>query len=405
MKQIRSLLCAATALVAASSWAQETLKIGMFGPLSGPAAVAGTSFQKAWEFAIKDLNAAGGLQIDGKTKRLQLVVEDSQSKPEVGMSAAQKLLTRDNVDILVGDMIHSDVTLAVMELAANFPKVYYTGEPTSLDIAKKIKADPKRFANTWKFDFGSDSYAATAHDTLMYLVAEGKLKPKYKSVAVIAEDSGFSKPVVENLRNMLTQSGWKIGMDEAVPIGQSDFFPQISKLRGANVDYVVSIFTAVNSGIALVKQMKEQSVSTTHMGIYHPGLGNFLQATGPAAEGLLYAPMMFDPAHNAKHKEFATKLKASANTEITLDHLLGYCNASVLIDALKRAGSAQPDKLNAALAATDYTCMTTRWVFDPQTHAPRIGGNYLAVPSAQNQGGKFMVIWPKSVATTDYKAP
>src|SRR5690606_34475241 len=83
------------------------LVIGVVGPLSGPAANSGISMRQAYEVAAAEANKAGGIEVDGEKKTIKLIFEDSASRPEVGVSAAQKLLTRDNVDILVGDTIAS----------------------------------------------------------------------------------------------------------------------------------------------------------------------------------------------------------------------------------------------------------------------------------------------------------
>ena len=71
--------------------------------------------------------------------------EDSQGRPEVGVAAAQRLLTRDQVDILVADIFNSQVTLAVMELAGTFNKFMMSGQPVSDEIPKKIKSDPQKY--------------------------------------------------------------------------------------------------------------------------------------------------------------------------------------------------------------------------------------------------------------------
>lgn len=393
------------AIFATCAWAQDTVKIGMFGPLSGPAATGGISFRNGWEFALKEVNSSGGVTVDGRKKRIELFVEDSQSRPEVGLAAAQKLLTRDNVDIVIGDMVHSDVTLATMELAASYPKFFYTGEAISIEIAKKISNDKQKFANVWKHNFSSDSYASTVHDTLMQLVADGKLSPRTKTAAVVFEDTGFSKPIIEALTPLMEKSGWKISVREAVPIGHSDFYPQISKLRSNNPDYIVSIFTALNSGGAFVKQLKEQGVKVAHIGVNYPTLANFAQAAGSAAEGLMFTPMLWDPTNNPKHADFGKKLQASTGVEPDNNTVDAYCHAMILTGAISRAGSVQAAQLSAAMGKTDFRCLTARWVFDPDTHAPRIGGGFFEVPSGQFQGGKLFAIWPKSAATAGYKAP
>src|SRR5690606_9667865 len=126
---------AGAAFAGAASAADIT--IGVIGPLSGPAANSGISMRQAYEAAAAQVNKDGGIEIDGEKSEIKLIFEDSASRPEMGVSAAQKLLTRDNVDILVGDTISSSVTLALMEVAPSFGKFMMSGQPVSIEIAKK----------------------------------------------------------------------------------------------------------------------------------------------------------------------------------------------------------------------------------------------------------------------------
>ncbi|MCC7275885.1 MAG: ABC transporter substrate-binding protein [Alphaproteobacteria bacterium] len=396
---------AALAALAAppAALAQNTVKVGAIGPLSGPAAASGIAMRKAWEFVAADVNAQGGLMVDGKMKKIEMLFEDSQSRPEVGVSAAQKLLTRDNVDVLVGELFHSHVTLAIMELAPAFPKIFFTGQPVSQEIARKIASDKKKYGNYWKFSFNSDAYADTTFQTIEWLIKDGKVKAPNKTFGFVTEETDYAKSNIEFMRKLFEPAGWKMTGQELVPIGHGDFYPQISKLRAAPPDVLISIFTSPNAGAALVKQMKEQGVKPFHFAIFYPTLREFLAAAGPAAENLVYSPLLFDPDNNAKHKELSDRMQTFLGSAPSGDHAFGYCNAAVLFDAIKRAGAADVKKLGAALAATDFPCTLGRWVFDPATQSPRVGPDYFAVPAAQVQNGTWRAIWPASVATSEYK--
>src|SRR5690554_2302783 len=80
---------AAAALVCTLPAAAETLKIGAVLPMTGPAAVFGEKFQQAYTMAVEEINAAGG--VNGK--KLELLIEDSQEKPQIGKTATEKLIS------------------------------------------------------------------------------------------------------------------------------------------------------------------------------------------------------------------------------------------------------------------------------------------------------------------------
>lgn len=393
-------LSLAAALTLGTAQADD-LKIGVIGPLSGPAAVSGLSMQDAIKARVSQVNDAGGLELDGEKRQIELIFEDSASRPEQGVSAAQKLLTRDDVDILIGDTISSSVTLAIMEVSASFGKFTMSGQPVSIEIAKKVKAQPERFANFWKTGFNSDNYGATLYETVKMMVDDGTLTPKNKTVAFVVEDTDYGKSNMEYAKPLFEAGGWTVSSSETVSLGYADFYPQISKLRGDEPDVVISVFTSVNSGIALVKQLKEQGLTSRHIAIYYPIRGEFLEGAGKSADGLLWSPLIFDAVNNKSHAEFAEMFKGMTGVAANGDHAMGWCQMSVLINALDKAGSAEPAKISEAMKATDFPCSVGRYVFDPETHSPLGGADYLPAPTAQIQDGVSYVVWPKAAATRE----
>ncbi|HEU4987025.1 MAG TPA: ABC transporter substrate-binding protein [Rhizobiaceae bacterium] len=392
---------AGAAFAGAASAADIT--IGVIGPLSGPAANSGISMRQAYEAAAAQVNKDGGIEIDGEKSEIKLIFEDSASRPEMGVSAAQKLLTRDNVDILVGDTISSSVTLALMEVAPSFGKFMMSGQPVSIEIAKKIKSDPERFANFWKSSFNSDAYANTLFSTVQDLIEKGAVEADNKKIAFIVEDTDYGKSNVEYTQPLFEEAGWSVSSSETVPLGHADFYPQLSKLRGDEPDVLISIFTSVNSGIALVKQIKEQGLKSLHLAVYYPIRPEFLEGAGDTANGLLWTPLFFDPVNNPKHKEFAEMFKELSGVDGNGDHAQGYCQMTMLLDNIKKAGSIEPAKLSEAFAKTDFECVIARLAYDTETHTPKIGPDYFPVPMAQIQDGVSFAIWPSTTATSEFK--
>ncbi len=392
------------AVVLAAGAAEAQVKIGVVGPLSGPQANSGVAMRKGFEMAVEETNAAGGVTVDGKKQQITLMFEDSASRPEMGMSAAQKLLTRDGVDILIADSMASSVTLATMELAPSFGKFMASGQPVSIAIAQKIKAEPEKYANFWKMSFNSDAYAQAIFESTRDLVAAGKAKAPKKTIAFIVEDTDYGKSNVEFTAPLFEKDGWKVISNDAVANGTADFYPQLSKLRANEPDVLVSIFTSPNSGAALVKQMNEQGLNSLHLAVYYPVRPEFMQAAGAAANGLLWTPVIFDPDHNASHKTFAEKVKAKTGAVGTGDHALGYCQMAMMLDNLGKAASVDPKKLSDAFARTDFKCVYGRWAYDTAIHTPKIGADHLPVPFAQIQKGESQVVWPKSAATAEFQA-
>ena len=85
-----------------SAQAQETLKIGGVGPLSGGGTAWGLAAQRGMEIAIEEINAAGGVKAEGKTHKLQLVMYDDQYTGAGGKAAAERLVNQDKVKFIIG---------------------------------------------------------------------------------------------------------------------------------------------------------------------------------------------------------------------------------------------------------------------------------------------------------------
>ena len=153
-------------VLGATAWAAAApteIRVGVVAPLSGPAAWAGSSIKQGCELAVKQINADGGIFLKEYNKKIPLkaIYEDDQSKPAMGVAVAEKLITKDKVHYLIGSAFHSSVTMAVMELAPKYNLPIQSFMPVSEAISDKIAADPKKYWNFWKGDFGSSAYGET----------------------------------------------------------------------------------------------------------------------------------------------------------------------------------------------------------------------------------------------------
>lgn len=404
MRMKTGLLIAAAAMLAVPGIAAaQDVTIGVVGPLTGPAANTGVAAKQAMEYAVKQWNAGNGPSESDNPPQVKLLFEDSQSRPEVGVSAGQKLFTRDNVDMLIGDTLHSSVTMAMMELAPQFQKPVLSAEPVSTAIADKVSSDPEKYKYFWKGDYNSDGYGRAVHGFYKWMIEEGKLKPESKTIAFVIEETDYGRSNAEIISQLFAEDGWKTTEIEAVPLGAADFYPQLSKLRQNPPDIVVSVFSAANSGIAFVKQFKEQGLKSSSMGIYYPTKPEFMQQAGDAAEGMVWASLQFAPDLYPQHKEFSDAIQAEYGNPATFSHAEDYCVMNIALKAIEKAGGNDPAKISEALGNTDYDCIIGRYVFDPKDHAIKSGPDFLPVPVAQVQGGKNVVLWPSSVATAEYK--
>jgi branched-chain amino acid transport system substrate-binding protein len=379
--------------------------IGTTGPLTGPAAETGIAMRQGFTMAIEDCNNKGGIYIKeaGKKLPIKLLVEDNQSKPEVGVSVGEKMITRDKINVL-WSYFHSSVAMAVMELAPKYGIPVFSSGSVSLSITDKIQKDPNRYWSYWKADYMGDAYDRAAISAYKYLIGSGLFKPRNKTVAFIAEDTDWGRVSAENTSKLFKKMGFKTVGTEIVSLKETDFYPQYTKLKALNPDILVTIHVSLSTSVAFTKQFQEQALKSSRFGMFYPRHPEFIRDTGKASEYLLWTPCFIDPDNIPQHKEFKARvLKRWSNILFSFDHVYGYDNMNVILSAINSAGSLEPKAIIGALPKIDVKGLMGRFVYDVKTHSFIDGEDYLPMKVAQIQNGKNIIIWPKSMAVGSYK--
>lgn len=333
-----------------------------------------------------------------------MLVEDSQSRPEVGVAGAQKLLGRDEVDFLIGEGFHSSVSLAIMELSPQYETPMMSGQSIASGISEKIRADHDKYRRFFKANFNSDAYALALRDFTDSLIADGVVPGEGRSLAFVVEETDAGRSNVAEVTKALEGRGWTVDTVEVVPINNTDFFPQISKLRALDPDLVVTTFTSPQSGASFVRQWNEQGLEMLHAAIYYPLITEFAELAGDATEGMVWLPRLFDPDRIELHRAFAERATQALDREVNTDLAYGYCYMNLALTAIDSAGTLEADAIVAQLAASDLPCVMGRYVFDPESNTARSGADYLAVPIAQVQDGVNEVIWPAPLSSSAFRA-
>lgn len=406
VRQLQALMLVVLVLTSSSCGhgQNSTIRIGMTSPLTGPAAESGIALREGALLAVDEINAAGGIEVDGNKYEVELLVEDTESKPEVGVSAAERLITKEKVHYLIGDAILSSVTMAIMELAPKYQIPVVSGESVSEAIVDKVRSDPEKYRYFWKMNFGSTTYADSVFRTVNWLLDEGEFQPDTKTVFFIVEDTDYGRSNAGEAAELFERIGWSTVAVETVPMGHTDLYPQLTKLRAADADILISIFTPLSSGVALVKQFRELDINALHIAVYYPTRPEFMEQVDQAGEGLLWTPLAFDPRHLHSHEVFAEKVQSNFSTQATIDHAYGYDFIHNATDSIDRADSLEPARIIEAVASLDRRGVIGRYVFDQEDHQVMSGSEFIPVPTAQIQGGHSFIIWPRQLASGTYRS-
>jgi len=273
------------------------------------------------------------------------------------------------------------------------------------EISKKVARDPNRYWSFWKGNIGEDQYGYSFRSTYEFLMKKGLFESKKKSWVAIIEDTDYGRANASTLDRYISEIGYKLIETMVVPIGHTDFYPHLTKVKVQDPDIVFSVFTAVSSGVAFVKQFQEVGVKSSHFVILYPLRPEFQPSAGKYADYVIWSPLNFDPVGISAHKEFAAKVKKRWDIQGMYDHASGYDEINNALDSIKRAGSLKPKAVVEALSKLDRVGIVGRYVFDQKDHTVKGGEGFLTFPVAQIQNGKNVMIWPEDLATGTYQKP
>jgi branched-chain amino acid transport system substrate-binding protein len=384
-----------------TSKAANVIKIGDVVPLTGASAESGVATSQGIDIAVAEINARGGINVGGTMMTVEVIHEDDQSKPEVAVSAAEKLINVDKVDIVIGESIISSCTLAVMELAPNYPSILFTTiECVSQQISDKVMTDPTRYANFFKGAWSSPAYGASVSDSVMYLAGKGIIPFNNKTVAYIVEDTDYGRNNYQYVEEAFKKYGAVTVAFEVVPSGHTDFYAQINKMKQVKPDLVVTCFVPVASGVAYCKQAKELSVEYADFAIVYPSKPGFYDQVGSSADKLFWTTKIVDMVNNPEHKAHADKVLTYFPNQIpTQLHFSGYDVMNMLFAAIEKAGTLDAKAgLADAYLNSDYQGLQARYVFGKNDHTVIAGEDYFPLSVAQVFGQEDFIIWPEKKA-------
>ena len=370
---------AAAALVLAAGVATEAqgpIRVGASLSLTGTYAKLGKNQHEGYQLCEKDLNAKGGLL----GRKVQFVVYDDQSMPPTGVRLYEKLITEDKVDAVMGPY-SSPITEAVVNVTEKYKKIMVTPLAATTSIFRK---EPRR-----KYIFMVLSPAEVYLEGLVDMAAKRGLK----TVAVVNEDTLFSKAAAAGAVELAKKKGMPVVFTEAYPKGNTDFSALLTKVKATNPD-VLAAATYFDDAVALTRQMKELNVNPKMYGVTVGGdLPEFYDVLKGSAE-YIYGATQWEPVLNYPgNKEWFESYKAEFKHEPSYHSAAGYAGCLTYAEGVKRAGSLDADKVREQLLKLETRTMFGDYKVDQdgfQTAHKMV--------TFQWQKEKKVVVWPDDLA-------
>ena len=360
---------ASALLLAGCAQKQDNLKIGEFASLTGKEAAFGQSSHKGTQLAIEEANATGGVL----GKKIELVTEDNQSKAGESATVVKKMISRDKVVAILGEVASSrSLEAAPICQAAKIPQI----SPSSTNPAVTETGD-YIFRVCFIDPFQGVVMAKFAKNTL-----------KVRKVAVLTSvSSAYSVGLAKYFKERFAADGGTIAIEQKYSEGDKDFKAQLTAVKAAGIEgiFVPGYYT---EAALICKQAKDLGLQVPVFGGDGWEAPQLIEIGGAAMEGTYFSTHYSAENKTPAITAFLEKFKQRFNQE-TPDAMaaLGYDSALVLIDAIKRAGTTESAKLREAIATTKgYTGVTGTTTLDAQRNA-----NKAAVVVAV-KGGKFTFV-------------
>jgi branched-chain amino acid transport system substrate-binding protein len=321
------------------------VKIGHVGPLTGGIAHLGKDNENGAQLAIDEANAAK-VKIDGKEAKFTLVKEDDQADPKTGTTVAQKLVDQ-KVNGVVGHL-NSGTSIPASPI--------YNG--AGIPVISGSATNPKLTEQGFKTQFrvvGRDDQQGPA--IASYLAAN----KKPKLVAVIDDATAYGEGIANEVEKTLKAANIKVLPREKGTDKTTDWKAVLTKVKGRNPDAVFYGGMDATGG-PLLKQGRELGIKA----VFSFGDGactdDMTKLAGAAADGLLCSQAGLPP--QAADKKFLDAFKKKFNVDPILYAPFTYDAANLLIEAMKKANSADPSKYLPELAKISYKGATGQIAFD-----------------------------------------
>ena len=355
IKVLRSLWLPALA-VSAFAAAPDTsiIKVGEFASLTGKEAAFGQSSHKGTLLAIEELNATGGVL----GRQFELITEDDQSKQGEAATIAKKLISRDKVIALLGE-VASGRSLEAAPIAQNF----------------KIPMISPSSTNPRVTEMGSYIFRVCFIDPFQgtAMAKFGMKSLKMKRVALLTSvSSPYSVGLAKYFKETFAADGGVVAIEQKYSEGDKDFKAQLTAIKAAGVDgiFVPGYYT---EAALISKQARELELTFPIFGGDGWEAPQLIEIGGKAMEGTYYSTHYSPENSSPAVQNFVKKFRARfANETPDAMAALGYDSAMVLADAIKRAGTTDGAKLRAAIAATkNYEGVTGKTTIDAHRNATK----------------------------------
>jgi len=335
----------------------QTIKIGLIMPLTGEFKAMGEDMKEGFELAISEANAKGGIL----GKRIVPVIADDRNDPTEASNAAQKLINRDRVKLIVGTPT-SKCTIPISDICQRERVVLLSPYATN---PKVTVAEGKRKTFIFRSCF-IDPFQG-------WVLARFVARDLRKKTAAVLYDAGheYSKGLAEFFRDAFRREGGEIKVFESYSAMDVEFSALLTKVAASKPE-VLFLPDGYNKVGLIAKQAREKGVQSILLGgdgWHHPDL---IKIAGPAVEGAFFSAFFSPEDPRREWQDFVKNYRSRFGSTPRPGIAVGYDTTTLLLNAIERAQTDETRGVAEALAKTkDFQGVTGSITIDPNGNAIR----------------------------------
>jgi len=319
------------------AWA-DTIKIGFNVPLTGFAAADGESALNGAKLAVNQANASGG--INGK--QIELVVYDDQASPKEAVPIANRLIEKDGVKVAVsGSYSGSTRAAAGVFQAAGIPYISaYAIHPGITRAGKYV------FRTSFMGEVQGRAGALLIGQTM-----------QLKRVVVITLKNDFGKSLAAGFKAEAANFGIEIINEYEYSIRDRQFGPIVAKVRADKPDAIYASGYFFTAG-PLVNQLRSGGVTVPIIGQEGYDSEQFIKIAGAASEGVIITTSLDRDSNSPETRSFITEYEKLTGNKVDMVAASGHTALNVVIAALRKDGTSNPEAIRNSIAQTQLTAAT-----------------------------------------------
>jgi branched-chain amino acid transport system substrate-binding protein len=331
---MRKLFAVALALFAASVFSQETIRIGVITDKVGPAKPYSEPTLEGILFGADEINKAGGLL----GRKIELLIEDDQGRPDISAAMARKLVDAGAVFILSITLTPATQQQQNVTLEAKTPQM------TPMNSGDTLTT---QLQNPYFWQTGPLGSVQIAT-----LLSHARVK-QLKRVALISDNSDLGQLLAKFFRAGLEKSGIQVVTEEVVPRGATSAEPQMQKIRAANPDALFMAGVLTPENVLILRAYRQMGLKFPIHSSYNLSVPQYMSVAKGLLNGITFVDA-YDPDKPEVQKFEADYQKATGKQPYNI-HGYGYDGIRMVAEAIRRAGSTDKEKIRAAMQSLSFS--------------------------------------------------